>query len=133
MTPIVYINTSSAPFIEKIIALEKVLETRDRDTLRPIINRPVYIAESGHGPAIVRCSAVFLAPLVVRSGAAWDDLRPWTCIEPGTLYDWTEKTRVKFLYPVQRVVKVPPFPVPEGKRHWTTWIECNEEKYQLKY
>lgn len=126
MIPIVYINTESDPFVDEIMTLQKVLETRTRDTLRPVLNRPVFIAESGHGPAVIRCMAVFRRPLIATSREDWDDFRRWTRIAPGSSYDWTEDTRKKYMYPVQNVTPVAPFIPPKGIRHGRVWMELDE-------
>ena len=130
---VVWINCSSAPYIDMINQRQKLYETRNRRTLDPVIGRPVFLCESGRrGPSVVRSSARFGEPFAVRSREQWEALRPVHRVPAGSPYDWTDKTRVKWLYPVLDVVPVPvPFIPPEGTRYGRTWMECDKSKLEV--
>lgn len=122
---VVYINCSSAPYIDDMLHRRKLYETRTRRTLDAVVSRPVFLCESGRkGPSVVRCSARFGDPLEIRFRELWEALRPVHRVPVGSRYDWNDKTRVKWLYPVYDVIPVPaPFIPPEGVRHGLTWME----------
>ena len=62
MTPVIFINTTSSPFVDDIIDGRKTYETRTRNTLKSLLTwalgERILIAETGHGDPVVRCSAV---------------------------------------------------------------------------
>lgn len=129
MAAVVFINCSSAPYIDMMCRRYrgrpfKALETRSRRTLDAVVGRSVLLTETGRGTSTVRASAVFGAPFPVRSRAEWDRLRPLHRVPVGSRYDWTDKTRVKWLYPVLESVPFPsPFHPSEGVRHGYVWME----------
>jgi len=126
MIPVVFINCSLHPFLDMIMADVKLDETRTRNTLRSVTGSRVLFAETGRGrKPLVRCSAVLLDPIVVRSRETWDMLRNSHCVPAGSKYDWQPWTKVKYLYPIINVVPVVPFVPPEGVRHGRTWMEYN--------
>ena len=126
MIPVVFINCDTLPFLDLIISLDKPLETRTKNTLRPFIHRHVMLAETKHGKKpLVRCTATIGNPLVIRSQDEWNKYKPLTCTV-GSKYDWKPDTKVKYLYPVYDVHTVTPF-VPEGKRHGRVWMECTQD------
>ena len=128
MTPIVFINCSSAPFMDDIITGRKVYETRSRDMLRGLVGRRVYLAETGKGKPVIRCSAKITRALRVILPDAWEQFRSATCVPVGTAYDWKPDTYCKWLYELDHVQPVPsPFTPPEGVRHGRVWMEYNEE------
>lgn len=121
---VVYINCSSAPYIDDIENSLKLFESRTKRTLDAVVGQRVQLAESGRRDgSIIRCSACFGAPFPVRSVADWDRLRPLHRVPVGDKYDWNDKTRVKWLYPVRSVVPCSPFPVPEGVPHGRARLE----------
>ena len=126
--PVVFINCSQFPYIDMIMLRRKVYETRSRRTLDALIGRRVYLAETGDrsGP-IVRCSAVIRSVAVVRSASIWQRLRPWHCVPAGCAYDWTDGTKVKYMYELRGVRCVAPFRPAEGKRHGRVWMETEIE------
>lgn len=122
--PVVFVNCDTVPFLDRILALDKPLETRTRNMLRSVLNRPVLLAETRRGRRpLVRCWAMFTDPIVVRSREAWEQYRSLARIPAGSRYDWHPDTRVKYLYPVVCVVPVSPFTPQEGPRHGRTWME----------
>jgi len=125
MPAVVYINCSSSPFIDDIMRRRKLYETRTKRTLDAVVGRSVFLADSGRrGGSVVLCSARFGEPIEVRSRELWETLRPVHRVPVGDPYDWTDKTRVKWLYPVLDVAPVPvPFHPPEGHRYGYTWME----------
>jgi hypothetical protein len=121
---VVFINCSSVPFLDLIMALRKRFETRTRNTLRAVVGRRVFLAEtgSGHRP-LVRCSAIIGEPVVVRSREQWEQVRPACHVPAGSAYDWTPSTKAKYLYPLIDVVPCAPFTPQEGVRHGRVYME----------
>ena len=123
---VVFINCRSVPFLDRIMSLDKLYETRTRDMLRSVVGRRVLLAETGTGKSpVCRCSAVIGPPVVVRSRDAWERLRSACCIPPGSAYDWTSDTKVKYLYPLRNVTACRLFTPPKGVRHGRTYMDCN--------
>ena len=126
MYDVVFINCSRFPFIDWICSRQKLYETRSRDTLRALVGRRVYLAETGTGPrSVVRCSAVIDHAITCDAGA-FRRLRPLHRVPAGSDFDWKPWTRKKVLY---RLTDVRPVPVPfhpaEGVRHGRVWMEYN--------
>ena len=48
-----------------------------------------------------------------------------TQIEKNSVYDWTDKNAVKYLYELENIQRVPKFIPGEGKRHGRVWMEYN--------
>lgn len=128
MVPVVFINCSSAPFIDDIINGRKTYETRTRDTLRALVGRRVLLAETGHnGRPVVRCSAVITCSAQIDDRETWRKLRRFTRVPSGSRYDWKPGTRRKFVYGLSGVVPCWPFIPPEGVRHGRVWMEYIEK------
>ena len=127
MTPIVFINCKSVPFVDQIISGEKIWETRNRNTLGRLVGKRVFLAETGNGKPVVRCVAEFCKPIVIDNPGVWDGIRETTCVPVGSRYDWQPDTKAKMIYFVQKVQKVRRFIPPEGKRHGRIWMEYEEE------
>lgn len=129
MTPIVFINCTSAPFIDDIMSGHKVLETRTRNTLGRLAGRRVLIAETGNGRPVVRCSAIIGEALPIRSEEMWNNLYHLHRVPPGSRYDWKPGERVKYCYQLNDVWPcAAPFTPPEGVRHGRAWMEYDEER-----
>lgn len=126
MIPVVFINCRSIPFLDLIISGEKNIETRNRDTLRSVVetgNR-VYLAETGNGRPVVRASAVIGSGRPVDR-IDWECVRKRTCVPVGSKYDWQPDTKVKYCYDLFDVRPVEPFTPPEGVRHGRVWMEVS--------
>ena len=121
--PVLFINCARHPFLDLIIRRRKLDETRSRDTLRALVGLRVFLAETGRGRSLCRCSAVIGAPLVARSRKEWNALRSRHRVPRGSQYDWKPWTKVKYLYPVLDVVACTPFHPQEGVRHGRVWME----------
>ena len=121
--PVVFINCRRIPFLDLIIGRRKPWETRTRNMLRALVGQRSYLAETGNGRPLVRCSAVIGDPLVIRSREDWELYREACGIPAGSDYDWHPWTRTKYLYPLLDVVACDPFRPPEGIRHGRTWME----------
>lgn len=129
MIPVVFINCRIAPFLVCIMQGLKLYETRTRNTLWLFENQRVYLAETGRGVPVIRCSAIIRAAVPVRSRSTWDALRPVTRVPAFSKYDWTPSTTVKYLYKLDNVRPVPvPFPLPaDAVRHGRVWAEYRNE------
>jgi len=123
MTPVVFINCNQHPFINDIINGYKQYETRTRNTLKSLVNKPVLIAETGNGKPVVKCSAIIRTPIKITSSTNFEQYRIRTRIKKGSAYDWNDSTKVKWLYPLENVESVPEFIPTEGIRHGRVWME----------
>ena len=137
MTPVIFINTTSSPFVDDIIDGRKTYETRTRNTLKSLLNwalgERVLIAETGHGDPVVRCSAVIDCYWDVRSEAGWNHLRNAHRVPVGSEYDWKPDTKVKWLYHLTDVKPVVPFRLgPDCRRHGRVWAEL-PDLYNVDY
>ena len=111
---VVWINSSSAPFMDDIGALLKRLETRNRDMLGFLVGQRVILAESKNGQRLARYSVVIRSARQVFSRDEWDALRPLHRVPVGNQYDWKPGTKVKYLYELSDLRRIRPFRVPEG-------------------
>lgn len=124
--PVVFINSDSAPFLPDILAGKKIFETRSRDMLHSLVGQFVLLAETGRGARspIVQGAAVILNGQEIRSRKVWNSLRPYTRVPRGNMYDWTPETKVKHIYELRHVQRVPSFLLPaDAIRHGRTWAE----------
>lgn len=121
--PVIYINCNKYPFIEQIMKLKKLFETRNKNTLKMFVGKRVLLAETRTGKKpIVRCSCIISDVLKVTDRKTWNSYKKQTCIKKGSIYEWTKDTRQKYLYQLTDVKPVPEF-IPEGIRHGYTWLE----------
>ena len=129
--PIVFINCSIYPFIERIIKGLKVYETRNANTLKSLIGKTVYLCETGSSKdKIVRCQAVIAAVVPVSFLSRYNRFRTECCIKPGSIYDF-KPGRTKYLYLLTDIKPVVPFIPEEGKRHGfmgSVWMNYNGKK-----
>lgn len=124
MIPVVWINSRSVPYVDKIINLSKIYETRSINSLRSLVGKRVLICETGKGKSMVRCSARIVNAFPVRSAYEWDMFREYTCVPVGSKYDWQPDTKVKWLYELDSIlIESVPFHPAEGKRHGRVWME----------
>ena len=123
--PGIYINCALFPFIKWIIQGKKIYETRNRNTLKRFIGKTVYLVQTGKGKAIVIAIATIDSVLIVESKAAYNKLRKYTMVKRGSIYDFTDHTKRKYLYKLTNVQKLKnPFPVPVGSvKHGYTSID----------
>ena len=133
MIPVVFINCRTAPFLVYIMQKLKIYETRTRNTLWLFENQRVYLAETGHGAPVIRCSAIIRSAVPVRSRSVWCSLRRQHMVPTCGKYDWTSSTTVKYLYKLDDVRPVPvPFPLPaDAVRHGRVWAEYQNEVSKL--
>ena len=132
MTPVIFINTTSAPFVDDIIDGRKTYETRTRNTLKsPLtwaLGERILIAETGHGDPVVRCSAVIDHYGSVCDEKSWEHFRYGHRVPVGSSYDWKPDTNVKWLYHLTDVKTLDPFILPKDcPRHGRVWAEYREE------
>lgn len=123
---IVFINCSRFPFVDWILQGLKRYETRNRDTLGVLSGQRVFIAETGKGKSIVRCSAVIGEGLKIEHPFIWDSLRYSHRVEAGSDFDWKTGTKAKWIYLLKDVQPVTPFHPQEGVRHGRVWMEVAE-------
>lgn len=127
MTPALFINCRRQKFIDQIMALDKEYETRTRNTLKNLMDsylgERIYLAETGNGQPLVRCSAVIDHIIAVYTPERWKKYRKLAQIPVGSEYDWKPGTTVKWLYHLSDVQPVDPFRLTEGVRHGRVWME----------
>ena len=124
MIPVVFVNCSSAPFVDDIINLSKIYETRSCNSLRSLVGKRVMICETGKGKSMVRCSARIVNAFPVRSFYEWDMFRDYHCVPVGSKYDWKDDTKVKWMYELADIyIESVPFHPAEGPRHGRVWME----------
>ena len=127
--PVVFINCDVIPFLDRIIALDKPIETRTRNMLRALVHQRVLLAETHRGKRpLVRCWATIGTPMAVRSREEWEHWREIACIPAGSRYDWQDNTSVKWLYPIYDVAEIEPFTPLEGVRHGRVWMEHTQKE-----
>lgn len=127
MIPAIFINCSRHPFIQKIMSLDKLYETRTRNTMKKLmesyLGERILLVETGNGDPIVRCSAVIDHVIAVYTKSDWEKYLPYT-MTAGTDYDWKPDTKVKWLYHLSDVQPVEPFALPDSCcRHGLVWAE----------
>lgn len=123
MIPVVFINCSLFPFVFAIMSGMKLFETRTRNTLKSLIGKRVFLAETGKGKPVVKCLATIDYMVRVDNYKTWIQYRKQCFIKPRTLFDWSHGTRYKYLYHLTDIQPVPEFIPPEGFRHGRTWME----------
>lgn len=124
--PVLFINCHSVPFVDSIIQLSKLFETRTRNTLKNLVGKRVYIAETGRGKPVCRCTAIIGQPIRTEFREEWNQYRNQLGIPEGSAYDCADTTKVKYLYPLFDVRACVPFSPEEGKRHGRVWMETAE-------
>ena len=109
---IVYINCSKEPFISLILSNKKTYETRNKNTLKKLIGQEIYLAETGTGKTIVKAVCTITNLVTVTDKAMYNRYRKYTQVQKGSVYDFTGN--VKYLYKLDNVKAVKPFPVPDN-------------------
>lgn len=111
---ILYINCKLFPFVSWILAGLKLYETRSRNTLKSLVGKTVYIAETGkHKRPLIRCKAFISDCIMIESKTIYNAFRKETRIEKGSCYDWKADTKRKYLYRLSSVERVKEFYIPE--------------------
>ena len=109
---IVYINCSLFPFVDWIIQGLKVYETRNKNTLKNLVGKTVYIAQTGKRKTVIRCKCNITGSVFVTDKPTYNRYRKQTMIIPGSHFDWNSKTKQKVLYKLENDQSVNPYPVP---------------------
>lgn len=128
MIPVIWINSSSAPFLNEIMTKAKTHETRTKNMLRQLIGQRVIFAESSHGQRLAMCTAIIRSIHEIRSAVEWATARGSHRVPIGNRYDWKEDTSVKYMYELTDVQIITPFRVPDGVRHGRVWMEYENNK-----
>ena len=123
----VFVNCSLFHFINWIISGLKKYETRNRNTLKQLIGKKVYLVETGkHKKPLVRCSCLIAEGFTVGNIYEYEQFRPETMVKAGTVYDFIPGKKKTF-YKLEKVQSVPAFPLPDNIiRHGRTWAELIE-------
>ena len=122
---IVFINCDLFPFISWIISGKKLFETRNRNTLKSLIGKTVYLAETGKGKRpVIRCIATIESSIVVQDMKTYNQYRKFTMVKKGSVFDFIPGKR-KILYKLSNVQQIPAFVPCEGKRYGYSYMEYN--------
>jgi hypothetical protein len=116
------------PFIAWIISGLKTYETRNRNTLKRFIGKTVYFAETGKGKRpVIRCSCTLADPVIIDNKKDYNAMRKYTRIKAGSVYDFTENTKRKYLYPLENIQACEPFTLPDNAvYHGRVYATVNE-------
>lgn len=122
---ILFVNCSLFPFIEWILSGLKTYETRNRNTLKSLINKKVYLAATGKGKRpIVYGYCIITDVIKVTNKRTYNRYRKQTKIEKASRFDWQSDTKQKYLYKLENVSRCSPFPLPDNvKRHGRIYCE----------
>ena len=122
---ILYINCSLFPFIELILSGRKIYETRNRNTLKSLIGKTVFLAQTGTGKRPVIYGSCTISGLeTIKDKRTYNKYRKYTCIEKGSCFDWKSSTKQKVLYHLDNVQRCKPFTIPENViRHGRIYCE----------
>ena len=79
---------------------------------------------TGKGKAIVLCLATIESCTIIDNPEQYNAMREFTRIDKGSVFDWKQNTKKKYLYKLSHVVPVQSFQVPETCiKHGRTWCE----------
>ena len=104
------INDSKYPFTKKIISGEKIIETRNTNSLKGQIGKKIGIIKTGKGKSQVVAYATVGEPIVYNTKEKFRKDQDKHLVEEGSEFDIKEDG-VKYGYPLTDVEKVTPFPV----------------------
>ena len=122
---VLFINCKLFPFVSWILSGLKLYETRNRNTLKSLINKPLYIAETHKGKRpVIRCILTIGDPIIIDNLTEYNQYRKQACIKQKSAYDFIPGKK-KVLYPLYNVQAIAPFVPCKGKRHGMTWMEYN--------
>ena len=114
---VLFINCSLFPFIAWILSGLKTYETRNRNTLKSLIGKTVFLAETGkHKKPVVYAIATITSVLCVTSLKEYNLYRKKCMIKKGSIFDFIPGKK-KYLYALSDIKKVVPFVPAEGTRH----------------
>lgn len=132
--PVVFINCKEYHFITDILMGQKLYETRNKNMLKSLVNRPVLLAETGKGKKPVVRGLVYIDSVIrVDSMKTWEKYRKACSIEKNSVFDWKTGTKHKYLYHMTNIFTCEPFTITDGIRHGRTWMEYTESKTMPLY
>jgi len=112
---VLFINCKLFPFVAWIIKGLKLYETRNKNTLKRLIGKTVYIAETGkYKRPLIRCIATIDSVLRIDNRKDYDKYRKQTKVKKGSVYDFTRETKYKYLYRLSNVQPVKEFFLPDN-------------------
>lgn len=111
-----FINCSVFPFIAWILSGLKTYETRNRNTLKSLIGKTVYLTQTGKcKKPIVYGSCTITDCIIVKDKKTYNKYRKQAMIKPGSCYDFiVGSTKQKVLYRLGNVQRCKPFPMPDN-------------------
>lgn len=124
--PILFINCRLFPFVAWILSGFKTLETRNRNTLKNLVNQSVFLCQTGKGKKLVMGIATITEVITINSLEEFNRYRRQAMIKTGSVFDFNGK--VKYLYRLENVQKIAPFEPEEGYHHGRIWMEYNGRK-----
>ena len=122
---IVFINCDLFPFVSWILAGKKIYETRNRNTLKRLIGKTIYIAETRNGKKpVVKCIATIASSTTIVTKKEYNRLRKQAMIKKDSVYDFIPGKK-KVFYKLENVKPVQEFTPENGIHHGRSWMECN--------
>lgn len=111
---VLFINCKLFPFVSWIISGLKLFETRNRNTLKSIIGKRVFLAETGlYKRPLICCLATIDNPIIMDNLKDYNRYRKQAMIKKGSVYDFIPGKK-KYLYPLSSVEKINPFFLPDN-------------------
>lgn len=123
----IFINEDGVKYAELIVSGRKIIETRTRNMLKPVVGERVAIISTSRGrkPLVIGYANIqnySFCPITLLDG--WRDL---TLIPKGDTYDKLGKRngrQGKWFYEMFRPERCNPYPLPENViRHGRSWCE----------
>lgn len=130
------INCKKQDFIQQILSVEKVIETRETPSLRPYINSRVGLVKTGKGKAMLCGYATIIGEICYTSVENFRNDYEWHRVAEGSDYDIKE---IKYGYILDKVKAIEPIQinsrgivvreVPEEKKEYSWYM--NGHKFTI--
>ena len=121
--PILFINCALFPFIQWILSGLKTYETRNKNTLKSLVGKTIFLAETGkHKKPIVYGIATITNVLCITSLKEYNRYRKQCMVKKGSVFDFIPGKK-KYLYALSNVQKIIPFVPAEGIRHGRIYMD----------
>ena len=122
-----FVNDDDLPYTRLIVIGQKVIETRTKNTLLPLVGERVAIVRthSGSKPTVVGYATVqeyYFCPVIMLNS-----FRDLTLVPKGSTYDKLGKRngkQGKWFYELKDAEPCEPYPLPSSAiRHGRSWCE----------
>ena len=129
-----FVNSDGIKYAEAIVGRFKTIETRNRNTLGPLVGERVAVVRTGRGKCPMVIGDVFVVSAQPMGRDGFEIYRDWTLIPPGSKYDCPEGGK-KWMYFLAQAEACEPYPLPANAvRHGRSWCEWDgaEEEYPFE-